>query len=140
VTREVRRDESEDRPVRRRRGVSAAACEFKVSTANIESAVLARDEAGSDRTAVFAPGDTFYCVVKLANAPDGTTVKAVWTAIEAVGAPANTEIDSSELTTGSGELHFQLAKPGVWPAGRYKVELYLDGKLDRTLEFQVGGM
>jgi hypothetical protein len=30
-----------------------------------------------------------------------------------------------------------LATDQTWPVGKYKVELYLDGKLDQTLEYEV---
>ncbi|HFQ94300.1 MAG TPA: hypothetical protein ENK32_09840, partial [Anaerolineae bacterium] len=53
------------------------------STANIKNATLANDEAGANATTSFAPEDTFYLLVDLANAPDDTTVKAVWTAVSA---------------------------------------------------------
>jgi len=83
------------------------ACEFSASTANIADATIARDEAGTQPTAVFAPPETFYLVVELANAPDDTAVKAAWSAVD-VGdvAPPNTLIDEAELTTGTNTLYF----------------------------------
>jgi hypothetical protein len=110
-------------------------CSF--STANIKDATTARDYDGTDPTITFAQDEIFYCVVDLANAPDDTTVKASWTAIDVEGADPNTFIDESELTTGSNSLHFQLSNDGLWPVGTYKVDLYLNGELDRTLEFEV---
>ena len=117
--------------------LSALACNFSASTANIASAVMARDAAGSDQTDVFDPSDTFYCVVDLQNAPDDTTVRAVWTAVSAEGVDANTQIDETTLTTGSGNLQFELSNPDLWPAGQYKVDLYLNDDLERTVEFSV---
>jgi hypothetical protein len=73
----------------------------------------------------------------LPNAPDDTKVKAVWTAVSVEGADPNTLIDQTELTSGGGALTFNLSNAGPWPTGQYKVELYLNDKLDRTLEFQV---
>ena len=99
---------------------------------------MARDAAGEDLTTTFAPGDTFYCLVQLANAPGETKVKAVWSAVEVQGVEPNRKIDEVEVATGSGPIQFNLTnKTGAWPTGRYKVDLYLDGKLDRTLEFSV---
>ena len=114
------------------------ACEFSASTANIGSAVLARDEAGTEPTTVFTPTDTFYLIVELANAPDDTTVRAVWYAMD-VGdvAPANTLIDEATLTSGSGTLTFDLVSDTQWPPGTYRVELYLNDELSQTLEFSV---
>lgn len=116
------------------------ACEFSASTANIESAILARDEAGSQPTTSFEPNETFYLIVDLANAPDDTTVKTVWYAAD-VGsvAPPNTLIDEASLTSGSGTLTFNLSPDGQWAPGTYKVELYLNDELSRTLDIRVNG-
>jgi len=117
-----------------------AACEFSASTANIANATLARDEAGTEPTTTFAPTDTFYLLVDLANAPDDTTVRAVWYAVD-VGdvAPANTLIDEATLTSGSATLTFDLVSDTQWPPGTYRVELYLNDELSQTLEFSVAG-
>lgn len=122
--------------------IGLAACggeEISFSTANIDEARLAKDEAGTQTTTTFAPEDTFYLIVNLANAPEGTKVKATWTAVNAEGADPNTHLDDVELTSGSGTLTFDLANDGPWPAGDYKVELYLNDELDRTLDFKVSG-
>ncbi len=114
------------------------ACNFSASTASIKNAVLTTDEAGSQpANGAFAPSDTFYCQVELANAPDDTKVKAVWTAVDVTGVDPNTHIDEVELESGSGSLTFRLENSDLWPAGKYKVDLYLNEKLDRTLEFEV---
>lgn len=108
------------------------------STANIASATLSANESGSPATTTFTPDQSvFYLIVELANAPDDTKVKAVWTAVDAEGVDANLLIDESELTNGSGTLTFNLSNEGLWPTGAYKVELYLNDKLDRTLKFEV---
>jgi hypothetical protein len=116
---------------------SILACGFSASTANIGDAWMAHDYEGTQRTTTFGPDEVFYCIVDLKNAPDDTTVKASWTAVEVEGADPNTFIDETVLTTGSGSLHFQLSNNGLWPNGRYKVDLYLDDELDRTIEFDV---
>jgi len=113
------------------------ACSFNASTANIQNARMARDYDGNEPIQVFTEDETFYCVADLANAPDDTTVKAAWTAVAVEGADPDTFIDETELTTGSGTLHFELSNDGVWPTGTYKVELYLNDELQETLEFQV---
>ncbi|MEZ4515063.1 MAG: trypsin-like peptidase domain-containing protein [Chloroflexota bacterium] len=118
-----------------------AACggeEVSFSTANIQQAMLAKDNTGSQTTTVFAPDDTFYAIVNLANAPDDTKVKAVWTAVDVGDAAApNYLLDEVELTSGDGLLTFDMNNDGAWPAGSYKVDLYLNGELDRTLDFRV---
>jgi hypothetical protein len=118
--------------------LAVLACGGSFSTASIESAVLAADEEGAQATTVFAPEDTFYCIVTLANAPDDTTLKAVWTAVAVEGEDPDTLIDEAETTSeGNTIFPFSLTAEEAWPVGTYKVDLYLNGTLDRTLEFEV---
>jgi hypothetical protein len=116
---------------------TAVACSFSVSTAKIDDAWMATDEEGSQRTTAFAQDATFYAIVNLANAPDDTTLRAAWTAVEVEGADPNTFIDETEITTGSGDVVFQLNNSNLWPVGHYKVDVYLNDELDRTVEFDV---
>ncbi len=120
--------------------LSLVACEFSASTANIKSATLARDPNGNQPTTTFEPGETFYLIADLANAPDDTTAKAVWYAVD-VGsaAPPNTLIDEASVTSGSGTLTFNLSPDGQWAPGTYKVELYLNDELAQTLNITVNG-
>ena len=124
-----------------------AACSFSISTANIQQAVLAKDVTGdnfdpADPTSTFQPNQAvIHLVVTVANAPSDTKVKTAWTAVD-VGdaAPSNTKIDEAEVSMGSsGNAHFTLSLPstGAWPVGKYKVEIYLNDKLDRTLEYTI---
>lgn len=115
------------------------ACNFSVSTANINEAKMAKDSQGQQPTTVFAQDEPFYAVVELANASDDTAVKAVWTAVEADGLDPNYVISEASTTSGSGSLWFDLTNDKLWPAGKYKVDLYLNDELARTLEFTVEG-
>lgn len=127
--------------------VTLAACDFSISTANIPQAVLAKDVQGDNFEPV-DPTSTFpidqpviHLVVTVANAPEDTKVKTVWTAVDVgAAAPANMLIAEAEVTLdASGNAHFTLSIPdsGAWPAGKYKVEIYLNDKLDRTLEYTI---
>ena len=115
------------------------ACSFSASTAHISDAKLASDEEGNNPTKVFSPDETFYCDVELSNAPDDTTVRAVWTAVDVEGANPNTKIDEASTTSGSGQIQFNLTNDGPWPAGEYKVDLFLNDEQEptRTLKFKV---
>ena len=127
--------------------VVAAGCNFSISTANITNATLSKDVQG-DKFEPVDPTTTFptdqpviHLVANVANAPEGTKVKSVWTAVD-VGdvAPANTQIAETEVVLNSdGSAHFTLSIPdtGVWPVGKYKVDVYLNDKLDRTLEYTI---
>jgi hypothetical protein len=108
--------------------LSLSACQASFSTANISSAKLATGPAGENPTTTFAPNQTFYYVVDLANAPDDTRVRSVWSVddVPNSGVEPGHVIDEASVETGSNQLHFDLAPDGTWLPGTYKVELYLD--------------
>ncbi len=113
------------------------ACGFSVSTANIKNAFTARDVNGTlEATDTFAPDEVFICQVTLANAPDDTVTKAAWYAVDVPGVEANYLIDEAEIA-GGPDVTFDLSNDQYWPDGMYKVEIYLNGELDTTLEFSV---
>ena len=117
---------------------AALACSGNVSTAKISSAKMSADSEGTHETSVFSQDQTFYCIVELANAPEDTKLKAVWTAVEVEGEQPNLLIDQAEMTAGNQNVFtFNLTNDGLWPVGKYKVDLYLNDKLDQTLEFEV---
>ena len=117
--------------------LASVACNFSASTANIRDAYMARDNAGADRTTVFAAEDVFYCIVEVANAPDDTTVKAIWYAVDVEGMDRNSVIGQIETAAGQEVIPFILSNENLWPAGKYKVEIYLNNELDTTLRFKV---
>jgi hypothetical protein len=121
--------------------IALSACSFSASTANISDAKMATDEDGKHPTEVFSPKDTFYCLAKLNNAPDDTTVRAVWTAVKVEGAKPNTKIDEAKAKGGSSQLRFNLTNNDPWATGKYEVALYLNdaNKPTKTLSFEVRG-
>ncbi|WP_157042571.1 hypothetical protein [Roseiflexus castenholzii] len=40
-------------------------------------------------------------------------------------------------TMGSGLLHFTLTNNGFWTTGQYRVDIYPNDKLDKTVTFEV---
>jgi hypothetical protein len=120
--------------------VASLACSFLVSTAKVENLRLASDDQGAQTKTSFAPQDNFYLLGELKNAPSDTKLKAIWTGVEVTDNPANTVIGEKELTTADGTFTFSLENNNpTWPAGKYKVDLYLNDKLNQTLDFQVEG-
>ncbi|MBX3004137.1 MAG: hypothetical protein KF828_09265 [Anaerolineales bacterium] len=118
--------------------LAALACGFSASTANFQDAYMAADSAGTTRTSVYGASDIFYAIVDLANATDSTEVRAVWTAVNVVGEEPNTVIDEVSIESGDAVLTFDLANNSMlWPSGNYKVDLYLNGELETTLNFMV---
>jgi hypothetical protein len=112
------------------------------SAGQVTNAKLAKDFTYGDvvnPTTSFYPGDReFHLVVDLSNAQEGTLVGAVWYAVDA-GSYKNNKLDSETYTLKSGEdrVHVTLTNKENWPRGKYKVQVMLNSKLNRTLEFQV---
>lgn len=116
--------------------LASLACGGSFSTANVSNAYTSADPNGGSSTTVFAPDQTFYLVVELANAPDDTVLKAVWYGANDNPSVADYLIDQAE-STGSGGTVFNLSNNAAWPAGPYKVELYMNGELSQTINFEV---
>ena len=117
--------------------LASLACSFSASTANIKDAYLAADPDGEQHTEVFTTDQIFYLLVDLANAPDDTVLKAIWIAVEVEDVEPDFVIDEVEITTGLPVVTFDLSNDYLWPTGTYKVDLYLNGDLDQSLEFEV---
>jgi hypothetical protein len=107
----------------------------------IQELSLARDAVGNDPTTVFQSDETFHLVGSLLNSAGGTKVKVIWSAIAVEGGSPQGVIDEQEQELGSGEFSFAFdsALP-AWPVGSYSVDVFLDGSLVQTLEFQVEGV
>lgn len=98
----------------------------------------AKSEDGS-ATSTFSPSDrTVHVVITLNKAKSGTDVRVVWIADEVEGA-TNKELKTLEYTTKA----FDKKIPGYlrwsqdWPKGRYRVAVYINGNLDRTIYYDV---
>ena len=103
-----------------------------------EEVYAAKSEDG-DATSTFSPSDrTVHVVINLNKAKAGTDVKVVWIADEVEGA-TNKELKTLEYTTKA----FDKKIPGYlrwsqdWPKGRYRVAVYINGNLDRTIYYEV---
>jgi hypothetical protein len=114
-----------------------AGCAGSSSPPRLENSLTALDSQGEEPTAVFGGGDTLYAVTDLENAPDDTTVRAVWTAVEVEGVEPEFQIQETSLTTGTNKIYFELTNPAPWPPGSYRVDLYLNGQLQDSLDFEI---
>ncbi len=92
----------------------------------------------TDPKDTFAPKDhMIQLVVDLENVLGGTTVGAKWYSVPASGQDQllfSSDLPLDPLNT-SGQ--FALTTTSDFATGKYKVVLYLNGKQDRTLNFQV---
>jgi hypothetical protein len=121
--------------------VSSVACAFGNTELGLTNLRMALDQDANNPTTTFSPTDVFYAVADLNNAPQGTQVEAKWTAVNAADTEPNLEFQTQTLDiteeSFSGSIYFQLSNDEGWPAGQYKVDLYLNGALAQTAEFSV---
>ena len=117
-----------------------------VTTASvaINEAYLARDDgsghAGEPAT-TFGPADIpIYCVIQLESAIP-TTVRMNLVAENVPGVKPDTKVVSTSYTTKDGEnrVNFDGRPAGKWVPGRYRAEIYIDGKLAKNLTFEIKG-
>jgi hypothetical protein len=111
------------------------------SGAAIKEIHMAKDDDGSPGAATdsFAPGDrTIHCVTTLKEAKSGTQMKFAWWIVDAEGSQ-NQKIKEIDYKTRPLEnvIHGHLTLPQDWPTGKYKVEVYVNGDLDKTAFFSV---
>ena len=95
---------------------------------------LTADKTISDRTDTFKPNDTIYALVATEGAASSTTIKARWTYQD--GQVVN-ESTQTIAPTGDARTEFHLSKPDGWPAGKYKLEVIVNGATASTKDFEV---
>lgn len=109
---------------------------------HLKVAMVTADKYSRDERTVFTPDvPKIFAVYQVADAAQGTRLKAVWIGDKVEGLIARSKITESESTfSAKGEYMgaFSCSKPPQgWPTGTYLVELSLDGKVRKTLTFRV---
>ena len=107
----------------------------------VERIYMAKDDDGKpgEETTSFAAGDrTIHCVAELNKARKGTKVRFVWKAVDVPGSPSE-EIKAIDYTTNSFEnkIRGHLTFPRDWPVGKYRVEVYINDGLDKTIDYTI---
>jgi hypothetical protein len=109
---------------------------------NIEEAYLARDtgdgKAGEQVTEFATTDVPIYCVILL-ETPVTTVVKMNFVAVAVTGVKPDTKVVSATYTTkeGQNQVNFTGRPDSTWTPGRYRVDLFLNGKMVRNLEFSI---
>lgn len=112
------------------------------SESAIKEIHMAKDDgngAPGDETESFAPSDrTVHCVATLREAKAGTQMKFSWWIVDAEGTK-NQKIKEIDYTTRPLEnvVHGHLNLPQNWPSGKYKCQVYVNGDLDKTINYVV---
>jgi len=116
------------------------------SEVTIEKTVLAREvEDKFEPVKSFKPDDTFTVLVFLNEPVIGTQLKAIWTIGDAGGQQDKEILEKNievtpEAITGVEEpnrINFSLSHKDPFPTGDYKIEIYLNDELAKTVEFKI---
>jgi len=115
----------------------AAAASASVTTVELGNSVGADSRVAAPAT-TFAPKDTIFASVATRTSDAAATVpgklSAKWTFQD--GQTVHEESRDLNLT-GENFTAFQISKPDGFPAGRYKVEISLDGSVVQSKDFEV---
>lgn len=85
----------------------------------------------------FAPNDkTIYASVATEGSSGGATLNAKWSYLEGQGQLVSS-ISQSIATDGPAVTTFKVQNPDLWPEGKYKVEISLDGKPVAKQDFAI---
>jgi uncharacterized protein (UPF0179 family) len=103
---------------------------------------MARDDGNGkpgDEAESFSPSDrTVHVMVELDHAAEGTMVKFDWIAVDA-GDMEDQSLKKLDYTTKGREniVHANLTQPRDWTEGDYKVDVYLNGQLARSIAYKI---
>ena len=109
-----------------------------VSDLQLGNAVGADNRVGTPATS-FGTKDTLYASVTTAPNTTGK-LGAHWTYLGADGSAAPVDVDtqSKDVSGAAATTHeFHVSKPDGWPAGRYHVDITLDGNVVQSRDFDI---
>lgn len=124
--------------------VLAASClTARADETKLLRGAVAVDQNTEPATAFAADVPKLYAFFLGHGLTTGAKLRGVWIA-EDVGdaAPKETKIDEATVPVTEAEQHgaFSITKPtNGWPAGKYRVEMYVGDKLAETVKFTIGG-
>ena len=94
------------------------------------------DKAVTDSTDTFKPNDTIYASIATEGSAPSATIRAKWSFED------GQLVDESTRTIAPNNrerTEFHISKPDGWPAGKYKVEVFLNDQSAQTKSFDVRG-
>jgi hypothetical protein len=124
-------------------GVAAFAQTGQTSASSVINEVyLAKDDGSGkagEQVTEFSTGDIpIHCVVLL-EAAGAVTVKMNFVAVAVAGVKPDTKVVSASYTTSEKQdrVNFTGRPEGKWIPGRYRVDLFVEGKPQKQVEFNI---
>jgi len=109
----------------------------EVFVTRIYMAKDANGKPGTETTSFLTSDRTVHCVIELNKAKRGTKVRFIWKAVDVQG--ANPDSKTIDYTTNSFEnkVRGHLTYTKDWPAGKYRVEVYINDGPDKTIDYTI---
>src|SRR6185295_19140349 len=92
------------------------------------------DKRVTDAAGTFKPNDVIYASIATSGSAPSASLKARWTYQDG---QVVEETEQVIAPTGDAVTEFHISKPDGWPAGKYKLEVLLDGTPAQTKDFEV---
>ena len=113
-------------------------------TPSVEELYLAKDDGkgkAGEQVSEFRTSDVpIYCVVLL-DTQTKVTVKMNFVAVSVAGVKADTKVVTASYTTKDGQnrVNFSGRPDDKWTPGKYRVDIFLNGKIAKNVEFEIKG-
>lgn len=113
-----------------------AAPAISVTKLTLGSAVNAEHQVTRAATTFATTDKTIYASVATEGHTGGATLNAKWSYLEGKGQLVS-NINQAITTDGPATTTFKVQNPDLWPEGKYKVEISLDGKPVSSQGFEI---
>lgn len=118
---------------------------IKADSSAVEDIYLARDDGegkAGDVTSIFRPSDIpIHCIVVLAS-PDPAAVRMNFVAVKVAGVKPESRVVSASYATQQGQdrVFFTGRPHGKWTVGEYRIDVFVNDKLEKSLPFEIKGV
>lgn len=118
--------------------VSSLACSVG-GEPGVSNVRMTTDDTGETTTTTYSPTDDFYVFFEANSVEAGTLFESRWYALNIEGEDPNNAFSTIEYTLeeGVGTVYFQLYSDTPWPAGDYRVDVYMGGVKSGEATFSV---
>jgi len=109
---------------------------FRVATLSLGSAINAGYAVTAPATRFAADTPVIYASIATTGRTSNATLGARWRYLEGQGVLVN-ELSQTVAANGPAVTTFKVQNPNRWPAGKYSVEISLNGKSVATRDFEI---
>jgi hypothetical protein len=113
-----------------------ASTPLSVAKLTLGNAVNAEHQVTRASSSFASNEKTIYASVATEGSSSGATLNAKWSYLEGQGQLVSS-ISQSIATDGPATTTFKVQNPDLWPEGKYKIEISLNGKIVTKQDFEI---